>query len=248
MTTTDTNDSELALQDEDRLPWLEAVDNDDEDEGVSTAKLAGFVIAALLALAVVVGGVWWLRGQKQDPAGDGTLIAAKEGDYKVKPDEAGGMKVEGQGDAAFAASEGAEANGKIAASPGFETPVTPNRVAPPAPSPAAPAKSSVTAAVVSGGSVSPKTPVARPAPAPPPAAGAGTGLIQLGAYNSEASANQAWGVLSRKHSVLASLPKSVVSATVGGTNFYRLRAQAGAKAGDVCATLKAGGANCIVVK
>ena len=108
---TDT-DRELNLQDEDRLPWLEAVETDDEDEGVSGSKLAGLVLAGLLALGVLIGGIWWLRSQQQGPQGDGTLIAAQEGDYKVKPDAPGGMKVEGQGDASFAASEGAEANGK----------------------------------------------------------------------------------------------------------------------------------------
>ena len=92
---TDT-DRELNLQDEDRLPWLEAVETDEDDEGVTGSKLVGLVLAGLLALGVLVGGIWWLRGQQAaGPGGDGTLIAAQEGDYKVKPDEPGGMKVEG---------------------------------------------------------------------------------------------------------------------------------------------------------
>ena len=42
----------LPLQDEDRLPWLEAVDDDVEDQGVSTGKLLGFGIAALVAIGI----------------------------------------------------------------------------------------------------------------------------------------------------------------------------------------------------
>jgi hypothetical protein len=60
---TDT-DRELGLQDEDRLPWLEAVESDDDDDGLSGSKLLGFVLAAVLALGLVVGGVTWLRSQQ----------------------------------------------------------------------------------------------------------------------------------------------------------------------------------------
>ena len=35
----------LPLQDEDRLPWLEAVDDDADAETISTGKLIGFAIA-----------------------------------------------------------------------------------------------------------------------------------------------------------------------------------------------------------
>jgi SPOR domain len=253
---TDT-DRELSLQDEDRLPWLEAVDNGDDDEGISSSKLIGFAIAALLALGVIIGGVWWLRGQEQGPNGDGTLIAASEGDYKVKPDEVGGMKVEGQGDAAFAASEGKDANGKIDLGATPEAPVAATKVSEgPAPKPGFGAKPTATAPVAAGGKLVAKPPVAGvpgTAPAiaaapPAPAAMGGTGLVQLGAYNSEASANQAWAALSQRYAFLGKMPKSVLPAAVGGANFYRLRAQAGGAAADTCAKLKAGGANCMVVK
>jgi hypothetical protein len=246
---TDT-DRELSLQDEDRLPWLEAVDNDDEDEGISGSKIAGFVIAALLALGVVIGGVWWLRGQQAGPTGDGTLIAAADGDYKVKPDDAGGMKVEGQGDSAFAASEGAEATGKLDTAVKTEAPIIPAKPAA-APAPAKPvvaaAPQAKTSVPEAGGKLVAKPPVAPVAPAVVPVAGAGTGQIQLGAYGSQASAQQGWSELSAKHSFLASLPKSINPAAVGGNTVYRLRAQAGGQASAYCARLKAAGSNCMVV-
>lgn len=243
-------DHELALDEEDRLPWLEAVDSDDTS-GVSTGKLLGLIGAALLALAVIVGGVWWLRGQKGG-VGDSSLIAAEEGPFKSKPDEAGGMKVDGQGDTAFAASEGAEANGKVDVNAQPETPVAGTKTAAAVGSAGTSATKSASASVpsASGGTLQAKPPVAgvtaTPAAAAPVAAG--TGLVQLGAYNSDAAASQAYGALTQKHSVLAGLGKSIVPAAVNGTTMYRLRVSAGGNASAVCAKLKAGGANCMVVK
>lgn len=244
---------ELSLAEEDRLPWLEAVDSDEPEPGVDTGKILGFVIAALLAIGVIVGGVWWLRNQEQTPEGDGRLIAAAEGDYKVKPDETGGMKVEGQGDAAFAASEGADANGQMDVANQPEAPIDGQRVTEVKPAASGVAGPKATASVQTGGRlVAPAPTVPAPKPVIAPAAGTpaaiGTGLIQLGAYASEASANQAWNALAQRYAFLGTLPKSVVQASVGGTTFYRLRVSAGAQASDACARLKAGGANCIVVK
>ncbi len=232
---TDT-DRELSLQEEDRLPWLEAVETDEEDEGVTGSKLMGLVLAGLLAIGVLVGGIWWLRNQ-QGPSGDGTLIAAQEGDYKVKPDEPGGMKVEGQGDASFAASEGAEANGKVDVNATPEAPVAvvkQSQVA--AAKPAAPAaKPAVTAPLPATAT----TPLAVPAPS-------GGGLVQFGAYGSQSSADEAWATLSAKNPALARLSKSVLPAAVGGKTFYRLRANAGSPAAAAALCAKVG--NCIVVK
>lgn len=227
-------ENEMALQDEDRLPWLEAVESDDDDDSVSNGKLIGFVLIALAALGMVVGGVWWLRSQSPGPEGDGTLIAAQQGDYKVKPDAPGGMKVEGQGDSTFAASEGAEANGKVDTQSQPEAPVaTQKPVAPPAAKPPVIAKRAVTTAMPpSGGKLV--------APALP-----GT-LIQLGAYNSEATANAAWNALARKTPALGTLPKSVVAASVGGKTYYRLRVNAGSPANAAAMCGQVG--NCMVVR
>lgn len=233
---TDT-DRELSLQEEDRLPWLEAVETDEEDEGVTGSKLVGFVLAGLLALGVLVGGIWWLRSQQQGPSGDGTLIAAQEGDYKVKPDEPGGMKVEGQGDASFAASEGAEANGKVDLAAKPEAPVAVvKQTQVPAAKPTTPAaKPAVTATLAAPAT----TPLSAPAPS-------GGGLVQFGAYGSQATAEEAWATLTGKNPTLARLSKSVLPAAVGGKTLYRLRANAGSPAAAAALCAKVG--NCIVVK
>jgi SPOR domain len=233
---TDT-DRELSLQDEDRLPWLEAVENDDEDEGLSGGKLLGFLLAGLLGIGILVGGIWWLRSQQQAPAGDGTLIAAQEGDYKVKPGDPGGMKVEGQGDAAFAASEGAEADGKvdISAQPEAPVAVVKDTRTPTAVKPVAPAKPAVSTSLApSRGTLTPPAPIG------------GGGLVQFGAYGSQASADEAWVKLSARNPELARLTKSILPAAVGGKTLYRLRANAGTPAAAAALCNKVG--NCIVVK
>jgi SPOR domain len=105
----------LGLDDPDRLPWLETADGYEYDEGASPLKVAAMVLAGLALLAAIVGGIYWLqRNQTGGTNGNGELIAAQEGDYKVKPDEAGGKKFEGEGDSAFAASEGKKTGATIA--------------------------------------------------------------------------------------------------------------------------------------
>lgn len=236
------NERELSLQDEDRLPWLEAVEEEDAHEGVSTGRILAFVAAALIALGTVVGGVWWLQSQKQGPEGDGTLIAADKGDYKVRPAAPGGMKVEGEGDSAFAASEGAEATGKVDTAAMPEAPVALPKTAAPA-KPAAPAaapKQVVKAPVPASGGVLKAT-----APATVAQGAPGT-VIQLGAYESQAVANEAWKRLTAGNAELAGLQKLVVTANVGGKTYHRLRvnAETAAKASALCARI----GNCIIVR
>lgn len=188
---TDT-DHELSLQDEDRLPWLEAVE-DDEDEGISSQKILGFVLAALAALAVIVGGIWWLRGQQAPPRLVGGHADCRSGRrLQGQAQRSRWHEVEGQGDSAFAASEGAVANGKLDMNAQPEAAVSGKKVPPPPASPAklvASGQSATTAVPANAGRINVKPPVgSAPAPAPV-AAGNGPGLVQLGAFGSEAMAN-----------------------------------------------------------
>lgn len=236
-------DRELGLQEEDRLPWLEAVETDDEEESFSPSKTIGFVVAAMLALGLIIGGVWWLRDQTAAPNGDGTLIAAQEGDYKVRPDDPGGMKVEGQGDSAFATSEGKEANGQIDQRALPETPVAGQKSAAATKPGVGTAKPVVTAVVpASSGKLAPPMPSARPSATMP----AGGGMVQLGAYGSAASAEAAWARLASANPSLARLQKSVMAANVGGNTVYRLRANAGSPASASALCKQVG--NCMVVR
>lgn len=230
--------------DEDRLPWLEAVDEEDTSEGVSVGKLAALIVAALVALGIVIGGVWAL-GSKSAPVKptDPTLIAAAEGDYKVKPEAPGGMKVEGKGDSAFATSEGAEATGKIDTNALPEAPIKGVK-GPTVADTGGKASANTTVAVPKpGGQLVAKPPVV----VAPVRTGAGGALVQLGAYGSEAKAVAAWTSLSSRFAYVAPLKYQIVAAEVGGSTVYRLRADAGGQAAGICAKLKAAGENCIQV-
>lgn len=143
-------------KDEDRLPWLEAVDEDDDGSGPGAGRLIAAVVAGLVAIGLIVGGVFWMR----DRGNSGTseeIIAAPAGDYKEKPADAGGMQVAGTGDVAYPASEGADVNSTIDLTALPETPVT-------EPAPAAPKVARVPVAPVKPVALPPST-VAKPKPA-----------------------------------------------------------------------------------
>ncbi len=215
-----------------RLPWLEAVDEEEERSGPSPLKLIVAVLIGLAAIGAVVGGLFWL-GNRDRPAGAGEaeVIEAPEGAYKVRPDDPGGMAVEGEGDAAFAASEGADPKGAIDTSKVAEAPMTGGDKAGRPPAAAAPA---------------PKQPAA-PAPAPAPAPAASGPAIQLGAFSSQAAAAKAWSALSGRFAYLAPLSHSIVPVSAGGRTLYRLRAS-GAGAANVCGRLRVAGETCVTVE
>ena len=77
---TDVRDEETTANDEEnRLPWLEAVDEDDEPEGPSAAKLIAFVVIGLVAIGLIVGGIFWLGNRSEGGTGGPELIAAPKG-------------------------------------------------------------------------------------------------------------------------------------------------------------------------
>lgn len=217
--------------DEDRLPWLEAVEEDEGSAGPGIAKLIGAVVIGLVAIGLIVGGLFWL-GNRGREGGDGDLIAAPEGDYKVRPDQPGGMNVAGEGDTAYAASEGDAPQGRLNTNAVAEAPV-----ARPAPQPQQPAASQQQAQA-------PAQPPQRPAQAPAAAGGGAT--IQLGAFSSGAGANSAWTALSGRFRYLAPLSRSVIPVQSGGRTLYRLRAS-GPGAADVCRRLRVAGEACTVI-
>ena len=64
----DTGRSMGGNADEDRLPWLEPVEDETAEEGVSAARLIAGLVVALVALGLVVGGVYWLKQRAAIPA------------------------------------------------------------------------------------------------------------------------------------------------------------------------------------
>lgn len=249
----------LELESEDRLPWLEAADGVEEDGEVSPARLLVMVLGGLLLIGAVLGGLWWV--QNGGARGKGELIAAQDGNYKVAPKNDGAKTFEGEGDASFSASEGAEPAGKVDPTRMPEEPaVTPQEreaakaaaakaaadkaaMAKAKPAPTA-AKSEPKVAAASA-----KAPATTAKSAPTPAA-TGSAMIQLGAFSSDAAAAKAWTNLSKRFAYLADLNKSVSPAKVGDGTVYRLRVAAGtaANAANLCGKLRVAGENCVVVR
>lgn len=266
---TDYSRDRLGPQDEDRLPWLEPVEEEfDEPGGITTGKLLMWAVVALAVIGLIVGGFLWLRGRDAGTAGDGGLIKAPDAYYKERPAE-DAAPAEGD-EIVYSASKGNEVESVIDISGAAETPVNVDRPAtaaaapaikpapaaptavvktapvPPAAKPAAPSPSAtVDQAVIKQAPKAPPKPKPAPVAAAAPIASGGS-MVQLGAFSSEAKANSAWKTLSARFSFLSGLSNSVVAVQSGDKTLYRLRASGG-NAGDICKRLRTAGESCSVI-
>ena len=229
----------LGLGDSDeRLPWLESAD-DIDPEGFDSGRIIGFVMLGLVALAMIVGAVWFSSHRGPGEA-DGSLIRAEQGPYKVAPENPGGKKFAGTGDTSYAVAQGETRSGTIAGedsspAPGFSATGTPATTATPKP----PASASATPAPKATATAS----------AAPAATGSGVG-VQVAAYTSAADAETGWSALAARHAALAGFKHRVVEGQAEFGRVFRLQAVAGdvASANALCAKLKASGQGCQVKK
>jgi hypothetical protein len=218
----DRNNDGLNFDGDDRLPWLETADGYDAEANDSPIRVAFIVVAALVLLAAIAGAVYWLQPRQASGAnGTGELIVAPKGSYKEKPADAGGKIFEGEGDSAFAASEGQKTGAVLAV--------------PPAGSVAAPQPVAV----------KPTTPVATKS------APANVVLVQLGAFGDSAKAEAAWTGLNKRFGFLAGMNRKIAQTNVeGGRTVFRLQAVTAnsTEAQQLCAKLKVAGENCLIVR
>ena len=210
-------------EEEERLPWLESPEDDEWDDSQSSdnSKLAGFVLMGLVALAAIVGGIWWATNRGPDPAlvADGSVIAAPDQPYKEAPQDPGGKTFDGTGDSSFAVSEGQSRPPQLGGEPG--APVG----AAPAPAPAQ---------------------AAAPAAAAPASGGVG---VQVGAFSSKAAAEAGWTKLvGQAGATLSGVPHRVIAGNADIGTVYRLQAVApdAAAAQALCGKLKGAGISCQV--
>lgn len=222
---------ELAFEvPDERLPWLESDDEGEDPPPFDTGRLIGLGLIMLVALIVLVGGIWFFanRGVGDGPAPDGSLIAAPATPYKERPAEPGGKTFAGTGDTSYAVGEGQEVEGKLATS----APPPPTAVPQPDPTPSASAASKA----------SPK-----PAPSSGGALPAGT-AVQVGAYSSRADAEAGWRRLSGQSEALSGVSYRIFAGRADIGTVYRLQAVGGDKAGAraLCERLKAAGIACQV--
>jgi len=216
-----TNKYGLNLDDPDRLPWLETADGSAYDDRASPLRIAVMLLAGLVLLAAIIGAIYWLqRNQIGGANGNGQLIAAPVGAYKVKPQDAGGKRFEGEGDSAFAASEGTKTGATLV--PAAKT----APIAPPA-------------AIASA-------PVAAPAAAPASAVMVQLGAFGDSAKADAAWAalNKRFGFLAGMNRKIAE------TNVEGGRKVFRLQAVAAnsSEAQQLCAKLKVAGENCLIVR
>lgn len=256
---TDYSRDRLGPDDEDRLPWLEPVEEEVEEGGIVTGRLILWLAVGLFLIVAAIGAFFWLRASDGASSGDGALIEAPDSYYKERPTEE--AVPADQDEIVYSASKGNEVESMIDTTGTAETPVNVDRpqptsapaaAAPPptvtkpvssaAPKPTAPAAASAAPKAVAK---SPPKPAAAPVAASAPASG-GSGTIQLGAFSSQAKANAAWKNLSGRFAFLAGLTQSVVPVQSGDKTLYRLRASGG-DAGDICGRLRTAGESCSVV-
>ena len=239
---------------EEPLPWLEAVDDEDRVPVLSARKMLAAVVTVLIAAALVAGTLFWL-GSKRGAVAGGTpeLIAAPPGAYKVKPSNPGGIDVAGESGTSFATGAGQETDSELDLNAAPEAPMT-RPVPAPAPAPQPVKVAEATPKTLPGNETkvpAPKAEVVEAPPAPEAApSGAAGSTIQLGAYVNQAQAEGAWKALSGRFPSISGFGKIVVPYKVPGSSGYRLRAAAGssAAAAKACQLLKVAGENCFVVR
>ncbi len=212
-------DSELALGEEESLPWLEA--DEYEDAGrVDTARIVGFAVILLALLAVVSGGIWWFTNSNGDTAkiADGSTIEAPKTPYKEKPENAGGKQFAGTGNVAPGVGEGQVREGKL-------------RETAPQGGAGKIAEPSIAVRTTNDKVVDQ----------------AGVG-VQVGAYGSRERAREGWVTLTRQTTVLNGVKHRIVKGQADIGTVYRLQALAGdlASARALCGRLKQDGLACQV--
>jgi hypothetical protein len=213
--------------DDGQLPWLQAVDDEDEPRGVSARKMLAALAVVLLAALLVAATFFWLGRREAQVSGPPELIRAEPGPYKVKPADPGGLDVAGESETAFETSAGEDKDSQLDLSRMRELPAA----KPADDEPAAPAEAEAKPPAVS--------------PDSKPTGGAGS-VIQLGAFQNQAQAERAWTVLSSRFPAVGALNKMIVPFPGG----IRLRAGAASPedARQACRTLKAAGENCFVAR
>jgi hypothetical protein len=71
--------------DDGQLPWLQAVDDEDEPRGVSARKMLAALAVVLLAALLIAATFFWLGRRDTAVNGPPELIQAPPGPYKIKP-------------------------------------------------------------------------------------------------------------------------------------------------------------------
>lgn len=212
------------MYDDGQLPWLQAVEDEDEPRGLSARKMLAAFLVVMAAAAIVAGSFFWIGRRDASLDRPIELIQAPPGPYKVRPSDPGGLDVAGESQTAFETSAGEDPDAQLDLS---KIPEQAVQAPKPAPAPEQGVK-------------------AKPEPAQTAATGGSGSVIQLGAFQNQAQAERAWTALSARFPAVAAMNKLLVPFAGG----IRLRAAApsAADAKSACQLLKAAGENCFVAQ
>ncbi len=214
------------LHGEERLPWLNSVD-DDPEAGLDTGRVWAFVLCAIALLLLIAGGLWWTAHRREASAAlaDGSLITAPLGPIKVAPQDPGGKTFDGTGDSSFTVSQGHVPGAPLAGSDQADGGAAAGI------DPTAGKDGSPAATVAGSGGGSP----------------GGIG-VQVGAFSTQLAAEAAWAHLAKAYGDLAGSTHRIVTSQADIGTVYGLQAVAGsdAAANALCDRLKASGLNCQV--
>ena len=247
----------------------------EDDDDVEGSRLPLLIVIALVVLAAF-GGVVWLayqRGVQQGHAEVPRVIAAEPGPVKVAPASPGGtptpytgLKIYQQPAPAAEDTGATPAPGRAVAlkpapAPDIKAPATvvdatPVKPAQAKPAPVTTAKPASIRPAEGAGTkpVAVATPNTTPSATLPPThqVAAGSGVLQIGSYKSEADAGAAWITYKAKHAaLLAAMTPDVKQVDLGAKGiWYRLRIVSPDKSSalTLCEKLKAEGGACIPSK
>ncbi|MFN2472925.1 MAG: SPOR domain-containing protein [Sphingomicrobium sp.] len=219
---------------EEGLPWLEAVADEDGPRRLSARKMFAALMMVIVAAALIAGTFFLIGRRNAGPSsGPPELIKADPRPYKVKPADPGGLDVAGDSQTAFATSTGTDTDAQIDMNAVPEAPVARPEPKPKLPEPTVEVHR-----------------LAQPAPAEATPAAAAGSVIQLGAFSSAAKAEAAWKALTARFETLNVMSKIIVPVSNGGGgSLYRLRAGAAspADAKAFCQTMRVAGESCVVI-
>jgi len=223
--------------DEDSLPWLQEVEDEDAPRGISArAMLVGLI--AVLLVAGAVAAAFFLLGRQGGGSAPGApeLIRAPSEPYKVKSTDPGALDVAGESQTTFETSAGRDVDSRL----NVEAPG--EQIAPPA--------AQTEPKRIPPGEKKAPAPAAETAPVTAAPSGATGSVIQLGAFKNTAQAERAWTALSARFGALSGMAKMIVPYSAGGSSGYRLRAAATSPeaARAACRQVQAGGESCFIAR
>ena len=212
-------DAQLRLAgDDDTLPWLASDDDDEEPEGGADYRILIFAVAALLAL----GGILWAAKAFLADGDNGELLA--DGSTIEAPE--GDYKVR----PANPGGEEVAGTGDLSYEVG----------------------EGITREGQVGGAEPPPAPSVDLAQAGSPGAGGATATggvgVQVGAFQTRATAEAGWTQLTSRHEALQGVAHRIIEGRADSGTIYRLQAVAAdvAAAEALCRAIRGGGGDCQV--